>query len=458
MRPAIFSLTLVIALSTGALAAPQQDTPAEGSPAQVSPEQIQTLLDRINQLEKRVAELEAKNGTAAHAPADQTVAAQAQTPTAQAEAPAAQTTAPAPQTAPGTAEHVDPAQGMHQQVAAEAETFPSLHIRGFADVDFAANDQPIVPISPTGPNSPNGFYLGQFVLHFASALSKKVSYFAEVSLTAQPNLYNVDLERSFIRYDINDAAKVSFGRYHTPINYWNTAFHHGAWLQTTIDRPNMIRFGGTFEPVHFVGAQSEGTIPSGGLNLGYNVGIGNGRGSIFSRAGDNGDVNNNRAWLLNVFSRPTRFQHLQVGGSFYRDLLSSNTATPLGTRFSEWIAAGHLIWTSEAPEFLAEFANVHHRSELTGQEFDSHGGYVQVAYRLPIWERRWKPYFRYDYLQVPAGDPTFAPIVPNVRGFTLGTRYDISDFAAFKAEYRNNRGAPGLGRLNTAVVQTSFTF
>jgi hypothetical protein len=433
MRPAIVFLILIL-LSGVALA---QQNP------QVSPEQIQALLDRINQLEKRVAELESKNATAVAPPEFQPVAAGTQ--------------APAPQTTPGGAERVDPAQGIHEQMA-EAGAFPSVRIRGFADVDFAANDQPTIPVSPTGPNSPNGFYLGQFVLHFASQLSKKVSYFAEVSLTAQPNLYNVDLERSFIRYDINDAAKVSFGRYHTPINYWNTAFHHGAWLQTTIDRPNMIRFGGTFEPVHFVGAQSEGTIPSGGLNLGYNVGIGNGRGSIFSRAGDNGDVNNNRAWLVNVYSRPTRFQHLQVGGSFYSDLLSSSTATPLGQRFNEWIAAGHLIWTSEAPEFLAEFANVHHRSDLTGQEFDSQGGYVQIAYRLPIWERHWKPYFRYDYIQVPAGDPTFTPIVPDVRGFTLGTRYDISDFAAFKAEYRNNRGAPGVGRLNTAVVQTSFTF
>jgi len=37
-----------------------------------------------------------------------------------------------------------------------------------------------------------------------------------------------------IRYDYNDFFKLSFGRYHTPINYWNTAFHHGLWLQTTI--------------------------------------------------------------------------------------------------------------------------------------------------------------------------------------------------------------------------------
>ncbi len=48
--------------------------------------------------------------------------------------------------------------------------------------------------------------------------------------------FNVEVERSIIRYEQNDFFKVSFGRYHTPINYWNTQFHHGSWLQTTAGR------------------------------------------------------------------------------------------------------------------------------------------------------------------------------------------------------------------------------
>jgi hypothetical protein len=35
--------------------------------------------------------------------------------------------------------------------------------------------------------------------------------------------------RSSLRYEANDYFKLSFGRFHTPINYWNTAFHHGQW-------------------------------------------------------------------------------------------------------------------------------------------------------------------------------------------------------------------------------------
>jgi hypothetical protein len=56
-----------------------------------------------------------------------------------------------------------------------------------------------------------------------------------------------------VRYDFSDQFKISAGRFHTPIGYWNTAFHHGSWLQTSVARPEMIKFGSRFIPTHFVG-------------------------------------------------------------------------------------------------------------------------------------------------------------------------------------------------------------
>ena len=132
-----------------------------------------------------------------------------------------------------------------------------MQIRGFADVDFGATDV---------RGTTSGFTLGQFVLHISSPLSSKVSYFGEVSFTAQaPGItpgYKLDVERMLLRYDYNDVFKISFGKYHTPVNYWNTAYHHGLWLQTTIARPEMIKFGGQFLPVHFVGVLGEGEFPT----------------------------------------------------------------------------------------------------------------------------------------------------------------------------------------------------
>lgn len=331
-------------------------------------------------------------------------------------------------------------------VGAEHPTYPSLQIRGFADVDFSATDQ---------HGSRSGFNMGQFVLHFSSSLSPKVSVFAETSFTAQPDApYSLEVERAIIRYDYNDNFKLSFGRYHTPVNYWNTAFHHGSWLQTTISRPEMIKFGGTFLPVHFVGVQAEGSIPSGGLGLNYNVGVGNGRSSVISRAGDAGDSNNNRAWVANIFARPARIYGLQVGGSLYRDEITLLD----GRNFREWISAAHVVWFKETPEFIAEFANVNHQDLQTSRTYNSQAFYVQVADRLPWFEREWKPYYRFEYIHIPNGEPVFIATTQDLVGSTLGVRYDITSYAAFKAEYRRTKHGVNEPYVNGAFFQTAFTF
>ena len=421
-------LSLLFALTTSMLLA---QSPASAPPTEPT---LQSLLDRIQQLENRINQLEDRERRQEAAPAG--------TPLAPTE-----TTTPAPVTTPAavpgpTASHED-----HVSMGEIRDTerrFPSLQIRGFGDVDFSATDQ---------KGSVSGFNLGQLVLHLASPLSEKVSYFGEISFTAQPTSYELSVERSIIRYDYNDYFKLSFGKYHTPLGYWNTAFHHGAWLQTTITRPEMIQFGGTFIPTHFVGVEAEGNIPSGGLGLGYNVGLGNGRSSILSKSGDSGDSNDNRSWVANLYARPTRFYGLQLGASVYRDKL---TPQP-GRNFEEWITGADVVWTKEKPEFLAEYANVHHRDVLTLNTWDSQAFYVQLAYRLPWQQSKWKPYYRYEYIHKPEDDPTLVNVL-DLSGSTFGVRYDITNYAAFKGEYRNSRHGVNEPRVNGAFFQTAFTF
>jgi hypothetical protein len=426
-------LLLLFLLTTSALLA--QSPP----PAAPSEPTVQSLLDRIQQLENRINQLEdrerkqeaaAAATPATPAPAEATTQAAVATPTPS-------------EAAPLPPSHMDEHASMGE-IRDTERRFPSLQIRGFGDVDFSATDQ---------KGSVSGFNLGQFVLHLASPLSEKVSYFGEVSFTAQPGAYDLSVERTIIRYDYNDYFKLSFGKYHTPIGYWNAAFHHGAWLQTTIARPEMVKFGGTFIPTHFVGIEAEGNIPSGSLGLGYNVGLGNGRSSLLSKSGDSGDSNDNRSWVANVYSRPARFYGLQVGASVYRDKL---TPKP-GQNFGEWITAADIVWTKEKPEFLAEYANVHHRDVLTSNTWDSQAFYVQLAYRLPWQQSKWKPYYRYEYIHKPEDDPTLIDVL-DLSGSTLGVRYDITNYAAFKGEYRNSRHGVNEPRVNGAFFQTAFTF
>jgi hypothetical protein len=214
----------------------------------------------------------------------------------------------------------------------------------------------------------------------------------------------------------------------------------------------MTQFGGSFIPVHFVGALAEGALPAGGLNLNYNAGVGNGRGAVISRSGDFGDVNNNRAWLVNLFVKPDLLYGLQAGGSVYRDKI---TLAP--NQYGEWITSGHLVWARENPEVIAEVANVRHRAMGSSSNVsNSIAYYIQTAYRLPWLERLWKPYYRFEYIHIPKSDTVFR-LVPSANTHIVGMRYDVSSFAAFKLEYRNI-GRPGQPRINGAFAQTSFTF
>src|SRR5580700_9120157 len=186
----------VIALS---LAAPLALFAQNPAPSQA--DVVQALLARIDKLEKRVTELESRSGVAA-------------VPTPLAETPVV---------------HDLPTHNHEPSLPSPYGT-PSLRIAGFSDFNFAATDQ---------HGAKSGFDEGQFILHLSSALSSKVSYFGELSFTARTDAgmgsppapgFNIEVERSIIRFDQSDKLKISFGRYHTPINYWNTQYHHGSWL------------------------------------------------------------------------------------------------------------------------------------------------------------------------------------------------------------------------------------
>lgn len=393
------------------------------------------LLARIEALERRTAELEARVCSSTDPGNSDLVLTAAVAPVA---------------LVPTSVHQAVPVEGDHQAMTPAApDDYPSLKLHGFADVGFSAVQHAV-----------SGFTLGQFVLHISSALSPRVSFLGETSFTPRSNAavqatpigFNLEVERAIIRFDHSDAFKLSFGRYHTPISYWNTAFHHGLWLQTTISRPEMIQFGSSFLPVHFVGMLAEGNLSLGGKAVGYNFGLGNGRSSILSRAGDPGDVNSNRAWVAGIGTRPTGSHGFQVGAAVYRDRISTGRQPDFG----EWITSAHMVLTRETPEIVAEYANVRHRNLATGESFDSHGYYLQLAYRLPWQAQRWKPYYRFDGIHLPSGEPVFP--MPDFLGSTVGLRYDVSSYAALKGEIRHSQRGTAQPRVNGVFFQTSLTF
>jgi len=324
--------------------------------------------------------------------------------------------------------------------------YPSLRLMGFGDVNYYNTED-------EAGDKESGFRNGQFVLHFVSQLSTRFSVFSELSLTARSNEYKIEVERLIVKYDYNDYFKLGIGRFHTAISWWNTAYHHGAWLQTTIDRPLAVRFGSQLLPIHFVGAIVEGAIPSGGVGLSYIAGVGNGRGENIARGGDAGDINDNRALNARVFAKPDALYGLEVGVSYYRDTITQEMSEQ---DFDEWIGSAFLVYDRENPQVIAEYFHIEHEGVSTGEVSKSDAYYIQVAYRLPWWKGRLMPYTRFESTDIAENEQVFTKEF-DLERYLLGVRIDVSSYVAVKAEYRHEsiNSGPFLDGL---FAQIAFTF
>jgi hypothetical protein len=313
---------------------------------------------------------------------------------------------------------------------------------GFGDVSYLLTER----------ETPDGFLLGQVVGHMSAHLAERVAVFGEVSATARSTAFFVEIERLILRYDFADALKLSIGRYHTPVSYWNDAFHHGLWLQTSVARPQMIRFGGQLIPVHFVGALLEGSFPTSGLGFGYSLGAGNGRGEIIARGGDAGDENGRAALLASLRARPSAILGLEVGAGVYQDRISNGTDPDV----DELILTAHVAWERETPELMGEYARLRHRrSDGLDPAVFSDAFYVQVGYRLPGAASALKPYGRVERVEVPDEAPLLGGLGLGYQGTIVGVRYDFSPLVALKIEGRSER-FDGEDRVNSLVIQGSF--
>lgn len=320
---------------------------------------------------------------------------------------------------------------------------PPVLVFGFADVNYLETERSV----------DEGFVLGQVVGHVSAGLSERLVFFGEVSATARPEQYRLEVERAILRYEFGDPLKISAGRYHTPISWWNVAYHHGLWLQTTVGRPEMIRFGGRVLPVHYIGAMVEGSFPTSPLGFGYAVGAGNGRHEEISRGGDSGDVNRHRAVIAAVHSRPERFHRLQVGGAVYLDRASTEDDEEIDER----TLSAHAVWNGENPEVIGEYAQIRHEPTDEGEDWTTDAWYLQVAYRLRGELDRVKPYARVERIAVPDADRLFGPLELDYRARIAGVRYDFATLAALKLEIRRQR-FEGEAWSNSLWIQAAFTF
>ncbi len=319
---------------------------------------------------------------------------------------------------------------------------PEFNVIGFGDIRYVSRDG----------TDQDGFVIGQAVAHLSASLGDSLGVFAEFSATGKDAEYSFGVERFIVKYDFSDTFKLSAGRYHTPIGYWNSAFHHGAWLQTSTTRPEMVKFGSKLVPIHFVGVLLEGNVPATNLGLTYKVGYGNGRHANIAQPGDAGDINSDKAWMLQLNSRPKNIYCLDFGLGFYND----EVELEMDPDVKESTVSAYAAWTKESPEIIVEFLHSEHEQVMDSSvSGDVDAWYAQFAYRLKGKHDQWKPYLRFEKQEIDDTDPLLGIQGLNQEASILGVRWDFNPYAALKAEYRNEEFNNG-GRENNFRVQISF--
>jgi ribosomal protein L12E/L44/L45/RPP1/RPP2 len=432
----------------GMLVSPNLMRAQSGQTVTVDQATMQALLKRIDQLEARVQQLESAQHPAAAQPAN-------------AEA-RQQQSADAPTHGPsqeGAQEH-EPEPSEHAEAERMDVSKTLLRVRGFGDVTFHGDNY-----HPAGlPGDKTAFTLGQLNLFVTSDISDKFKFLSEIVFEAGPdniygvtrgtaNTFGVDVERYLLTYSRNEYFNLSAGRYHTAIGYYNTAFHHSTWLQTTTGRPLLFAFEdqGGILPIHNVGVEAYGSIPSGSLGLHYVAEVGNGR---ESRAPIDEELvqnivteTNGKAVNFELFARPTKLPGLQVGLSAYHDKLVPNNLPAVG----ETILAAHAVYTTPTFEWLNEALVVRHSPD-GGHTYETPGWYSQISRRFGSY----RPYFRYQYINASPNEPIF-PDIGLRAGPSVGLRYDASESVALKLQYdftslRDQHSVQGL------QAQVGFTF
>ena len=446
-------LGVLALLSCSAIGA-QQASNEQASDKQL----LQLLLKRIDQLEARVSELEASQrqadgahlSSSSNSPVSQSIV---QNPPPA--VPAAQTSvaSKSPAVLIQEAEPVQSENAMNERMDVSKTL---LRIRGFGDVSLHGDTQ---------EGDTTSFSLGQLDLFVTSDVSEKFKFLSEIVFEGGPdniygntvgesNSFSVDVERYLLQYSHNDYFNISAGRGHTAIGYYNTAYHHSTWLQTTTGRPFLFEFEdrGGILPIHMVGVSASGLIPSGLLGLHYVAEVGNGRASrtpLQEESVQNEiDDQDHKAFNFAVFSKPQAIPGLQAGFSVYHDLLAPAN-TP---RISETILAAHAVLIRPKYEWLNEVLLDRHAVLGTSRIFNTPGFYTQVSKQFSVY----RPYFRYQYVNVANNEPVFADVALR-HGPSLGLRFDASESVALKFQYDYTflRNQPDVTGLN---LQLDFTF
>ncbi|MFN2399475.1 MAG: hypothetical protein ABR543_12675 [Gemmatimonadaceae bacterium] len=332
---------------------------------------------------------------------------------------------------------------------------PQFALHGFTDITFRSE---WYGDSPNSPSSSSAFALGQFDLYMVSRLSEGISFLGESVFEFVNGAWIVDVERVLLQYSWSDYLKLRIGRGHTALGYWNEAYHHGALLYPTVERPEALKFedDGGILPVHYVGIELSGTAPfASGWALDYVANVANGRGLIQDEIQSADDIDQNKAVAvkLSLVGAWGGDRTIRIGPSVYRDRIPADPATPGREGSIDGTVLGaHLVYEGRRVHLLAEAYAMRNDYRLTRERFDHSAWYTVLVARLG----KVNPYVGIDGIEFDRGDLFFPSDFDDLTRYLAGVRFDVLPYNAVKVEYRRDERPNGT--TDAVAIQSAFTF
>lgn len=327
-----------------------------------------------------------------------------------------------------------------------------IDLNFFGDVSFlkATGEDPGFAIGPLG---------FQVTAHLAEGLVGRT----EFAMEFEDGDTVVDVERAYLEYRTSHWL-LSAGRTHAEFGYWNNAFHHGRWLQLTIDRPRVLRFedAGGMLPIHQVGATIGYGPRRGEPGVELAVGVGNGHGRVLELIQTKGDNNPAKSVLVRAGVVGIGHPALRLGINVAVDSIAAEPALvrPLAPDVSilEVITGAYLALRAEHVLVFSETYNVLHRA--MGTTWQVTDGFFLAGYRAG-------PFVPYAQIEVRRGDGATDPFYnpgPMINSETqppldftegiVGLHYDLNTWSALKLELAGRR----QGDVDDYRVELNWSF
>jgi hypothetical protein len=353
-------------------------------------------------------------------------------------------------------------------MASHSSSSDGLPLHGFLDAGFASNNFEDVAVKQ------HGFNVGLLDFYLTPQFSDNVKSLVELVFEVDAHgAVVVDFERAQVGYTLNDNMTLWGGRFHTPYGYWNTAFHNGAQIQTSVLRPRFLAFGdkGGVLPAHMVGVWATGKTNFGEGKITYDAFAGNGPKLVkVSGAGTGamdanmaGDNNHSPMVGLNVgYEFSGKLSGLRLAAHGFQGTVDAyDNSDTLVNSTDLNVLGGSAVYLADDWEVMSEYYRFNNKDRIgVNGSHKSWASYLQVGREIG----NLTPFARLEKAVLNQQDNYFGD-QETARAYTrqsIGFSYTLNQKTALKFELLNSKfeadSIRGANSFNSVLAQYAVRF